>query len=255
MHEHEAVAAFIDRIVAGAHIPSRTAREDLRRELWTHFEETGTSPEAVQHALRRFGAEPMVTESLRRIYRGDYIFFYLVKIAASITASLAVALLIQVLVNLRVEVQAEVWRLAPGFSHAAGLSVAVVLALVTAREVVRPPFHWSRAGVAIGAYAAVCAVVQLAFAIGSRAFVTAAVLVVLGHLCSTLGPRPARLLLTFAVFAVAEYAMHFMLSVAFGPSRAVLASAVLIAVWSTTVMILGRLDHAFSDIVELSNRG
>jgi hypothetical protein len=254
VHEPETVAAFIDRIVAGADIPSRTAREDLRRELWTHFDETGTSPEAIQHALHRFGAEPMVTESLRRVYRGDHIFLYFVKITASIVASLAVALLIEVLVNLRVEVQAEVWRLAPGFSHAAGLSVAVVLALVTAREVVRPPCRWPRAGIAIGAYAAVCAIGQLVFANSSRAFVTAAVLVVLGHLCSKLGPRPATLLLTFAVFAVAEYATHLMLNVAFGPSRAVAASAVLVTVWSTTVLILGRVDRVFSDSVGPANR-
>src|SRR2546427_473935 len=81
-------------------------REDLRRELWTHFEESGTAPEAVQSALRRFGAEAMVTESLRRVYRWDYACLYLAKIAASIIASLTAALLLEVLVNLRVAGQA-----------------------------------------------------------------------------------------------------------------------------------------------------
>jgi hypothetical protein len=248
MHEHETVAALIDRIVAGARVPTRTAREQLRRELWTHFEETGASPEAVHDALHRFGAEPMVTESLRRIYRSDRVFLNLAKIATSILVSLGAALLIQALVNLRVEAQAEVWRLAPGFPHAVGLSVAMVLALVTAREGLRPPLHWSRAGLAIGAYAAVGAIVQLMFANGTGAFVTAAVLVVLGHLCSKLELSPARLVLTFGVFAVAEYAMHFTLRVGFGPSRAVAASAVLVAVWSTTVLILGWVDQAFTNV-------
>ncbi len=40
MHEPEAVAAFIERIVAGAQIASRAERDNLRRELWTHFEST-----------------------------------------------------------------------------------------------------------------------------------------------------------------------------------------------------------------------
>ena len=70
MPEDERVAAFIDRVVAGARIPSRAARDDLRRELWTHFEEAGTSADAVREAMRRFGAEAMITESLRRLPPG-----------------------------------------------------------------------------------------------------------------------------------------------------------------------------------------
>jgi hypothetical protein len=255
MHEHETVAAFIERIVAGARIPGRAARDDLRRELWTHFEEAGTSPDAVHSALRRFGAETMVTESLQRVYRWDYMFLYVAKIAASIGASMAAALLIQVLVNLRVEVQADVWRLAPGFSHAAPLSIGVVLALVTAWEVGRRPFNRSRAAAAIGAYAGVGLLIQLVFAGGVGAIVTATVLVGLGYLCSRLARRSAQLLLTFGVFTGAQYGTHLMRSVAFGPGRAALASAVLVAVWSSTVMILTRFDHAFTNLFETASKG
>ena len=255
MDERETVAAFIDRIVAGAHIPSRAEREDLRRELWTHFEESGTSPEATHAALRRFGAEAMVTESLRRVYRIDYVLLYFVKIAASVIASIAAALLIQVVVNLRMEGDADVWRLAPGFSHAAGLSVAVVLALVTAWEVGRQPFNRPRAVLAIGAYAAVCLLVQLAFVHNAGAFVTATLLAVLGYLCSKLGSRPAKVLLTFGAFAVTQYGTHLLLRVAFGPGRAVVAAAVLVAVWSSTVVILTRFDHVFVNVFETANGG
>ncbi|PYR59488.1 MAG: hypothetical protein DMF91_14685 [Acidobacteria bacterium] len=255
MDERETVAAFIERIVAGAHIPSRVEREDLRRELWTHFDETGTSPDATHTALRRFGAEAMVTESLRRVYRIDYVLLYFVKIAASIIASIAAALLIQVVVNLRVEMEAEVWRLAPGFLHAAGLSVGVVLALVTVWEVGRRPFNRSRAVAAIGAYAAVCLLVQLAFVHNAGAFVTATLLAVLGYFCSKFGSRPAKILLTFGAFAVTQYSTHLVLRVAFGPSRAVLAAAVLVAVWSSTVVILTRFDHAFVNVFETANGG
>jgi hypothetical protein len=246
MHE-EKLAAFIDRIVAGARIPSRTEREDLRRELWTHFEEAGTEPDALQ----RFGAETMVTESFRHVYRWDYLFLYLLKIAASITVSVAVALMIEVLVNLRVELQAEVWRLAPGFTHAAGLAVGVVLALVTAWEVGRRPFNLSRAAVAIGTYAAVCLLVQSLFNVG--AFFTPAVLVGLGYLCSKLESRTAKLLLTFAAFAGAMYGTHLMVSVAFGAARSLVAAAVLVAVWSSTGTILARMDHAFIRFFEFAD--
>lgn len=245
MHDHENVTGFIERIVAGAHVPSRAARDDLRRELWTHFEDAATSPEALREAMRRFGAEAMVAESLRRVYRWDYAFLYLAKIAASVIASLVVALLIEVLVNLRVEVQAEVWRLAPAFSHTVDLVVGVVLALVTAWEMRRPPYSRARAAVALSAYAAVCVVVQLVFANSVGAFVTAMVLVAVGYVCSKVERRPARLLLTFAAFAAWVFGKHLLFSVAFGPSRDLLTSAVLVTVWASTLLILARLDRAF----------
>ena len=249
MDERDTAAAFIERIVAGAHIPRRAERDDLRRELWTHFDETGTSPEAIQAALRRFGAEAMVTESLRRVYRHEYVFLYLAKIVASVIASIASALLIQVIVNLRMNTDAAVWRLAPRFPHAAGLSVAVVIALVTAWEVGRRPFNRSRAMAAIAAYA-LSLLVQLVFVHNAGALVTATLLAVLGYLCSKLGSRPAQVLLTFGAFALTQYGAHLMLRVTFGPSRAMVAAAVLVAVWSSTVVILTRFDHAFVNVFE-----
>ena len=245
MHDQDTVAALIERVVGRAQIPSRARRDDLRRELWTHFEEIGTSPEAGREAIRRFGADVPIAESLRQIYRWDYACWYLAKIAASIVASIAAALLIQVLVNLRVELQAEVWRLAPGFSRAAGMSVAVVLGLITAWEVARPPFNRARAAVAITAYIVVCGLAQVLFTIGLGAFVSATVLVGIGYLCSKLESRPSRLLVLDGAFAAALYLNHLVLSVAFGPRRALLAGAVLAAVWSSTVLILRRVDRVF----------
>jgi hypothetical protein len=245
VRERDAIAALIDRIVAGARVPGRTEREDLRRELSTHFEDAGSSPEAIREAMDRFGAEASIAEALRHVYRWDYAAWYLVKIAASIVASVAAALVIQVAVNLRVELQAEAWRLAPGFSRGAGLSVAVVLGLITVWEAARPPFNRSRAAAAIGAYAVVCLVVWLVFANGIGAFITATMLVVVGYVCSKRERRPSRLLALFGIFAAALYVNHRGVSVAFGPSRALLASAVLVAVWSSTVVILNRVDRAF----------
>jgi hypothetical protein len=86
MRERDAVASLIDRLVAAARIPSRAAREDLRRELSAHFEDAGSSPEAMRDALRRFGVESEVADSLRRVYRCDYLCLYFAKVAASIGA-------------------------------------------------------------------------------------------------------------------------------------------------------------------------
>jgi len=254
VRSRDAVGALVERVVAGARIPSPARRDELRRELWTHFEDAGTSVEDLQHAVRRFGQETVVTESFRRVYRFDYAVMYLLKIAASIVASVAAALLIEVLVNLRVEVQAEVWRLAPGFSRAAGVSVAVVLGLVTAWEICRPPFNRSRATVAAGAYVAVCLLVRLLFATGAGAFVTATMLVVLGYACARLKATPARLVLVFGAFAAVLYTNHLVLRVAFGAGRALVGSAVLVAVWSSTVLILSRVDHAFFGFFDASGR-
>ncbi|HWW83178.1 MAG TPA: hypothetical protein VNZ26_06225 [Vicinamibacterales bacterium] len=247
------VAALLDRIVARARIPSRAEREDVRRELWTHFEEAGAEPEAIRHALQRFGSETAVTESFRHVYRWDYRFLYLAKIAASIVASVLVALSIEALVNLRLGTQADLWRLAPGFTRGAGLSVGIVLTLVTGWEVARRPFNLSRAAAAIATYAAVCVLVQALILNDARAFLTPAILVILGYLCSRLESRPVKLALTFAAFAGAIYGTHVMLSVVFGAGRALTAAAALVAVWSSTGVILSRMDYAFDRFFELSD--
>jgi len=53
----DAVAALVDRIVADARIADPAVRDDLRRELLSHFREAGGASEAVEDALKRFGAD------------------------------------------------------------------------------------------------------------------------------------------------------------------------------------------------------
>src|SRR5918912_551451 len=124
------VDAIVERIVEAARIPGRRRRDDLRRELRSHFEDGGTTPDAAHETLARFGDAALIADSLRQIYRWDYRLFYLSKIAASVVASIAVAIAIEAIVSLRFENPTLSWRLGPGFTHAAGLAVAVVLALV-----------------------------------------------------------------------------------------------------------------------------
>jgi hypothetical protein len=245
MPEQDPVSSLIERIVGGACVPGRARRDDLRRELWTHFEDLGHSPDSIGCAIRRFGDESTITESLRRVYRWEYAALYAVKVVTCVITSFAAALLILVLVNLRVEGPAAVWRLAPGFARAAGLSLAVVLGFVAASEVVRRPFSLARAILAIGAYAVVCMVMDRLVADSASAFLVAAVFVVLGFICSHLPSRPVRWSLIFIAFAAAEYGVHFVLLVTLAPSRAAVAGAVLAAVWASTALILRCADHAF----------
>ena len=224
------------------------AREHLADAIAAGLER-GLSPDAAEgEALARFGTADDLTEEFRRVYRWDYLLWYLAKIAASVIVSVAVALVIQVLVNLRLEFQTEALRLAPGFSRAAIMSVAVVLGLATAWEIGRPPFAVRRATLAIGAYAAVCIVVQVLYSQGVEAFGAATMLVCVGWLCSRLERRPAKLLLTFAMFAGAIFGIHRTLHIVMDPARAAVTSAVLIAVWTSTITILSRGDRLFSSL-------
>jgi hypothetical protein len=51
----EDIDAFIEPIVEAAQIPSRRRRGELRRELRSHFEDSGLTPEALHDAVARFG--------------------------------------------------------------------------------------------------------------------------------------------------------------------------------------------------------
>ena len=245
MPDRHPINAAIERVVAGARIPGRAKRDDLRRELESHFESIGESPEDVQDALRRFGTEASVIDALQHVYRWDRFALHLVKVAASIVACVAAALIIQVAVNLRVELAAEAWRLGPEFSRTAGLSIAVVLGLITAWEAARTPFSRTRCLTAIATYGVVCLGVRLLFVPDAGAFATAVMLVVVGFICSKLEARPRRLILLVGAFAAALYVNHYLLHVTFGPVKALRAGAVLTAVWTSTVVILARVDHVF----------
>jgi hypothetical protein len=218
MDEQQVVADFIERIVRDSRLPGRAARDDLREELRSHFAAAGSSPDALRDAMRRFGDAELLTGAFRYVHRWNYIVLYLLKIAASVIVSMTAALGIQVLVNLRLELQAEAWRLAPGFSKAAVISVAVVLGLVAAWEAARGPFDSRRALVAVVS-------------------------------------RPKSLLLTLAAVACAIYGIHQAVSISVAPVRALVTSAVLLAVWATTVVILSQFDRAFGHLFSVPEKG
>lgn len=209
----------------------------------------GLSREAAEReALARFGPTDAIGAEFGRIYPWAYALWYLAKIAASVIVAVAAALAIEVVVNLRVQLQAEALRLAPGFGRTAMMAVAIVLGLATAWEIGRQPFQVRRAAIALSAYGVTCLAARLLSVQGIEAFGSATLLVVVGYVSSRLERRPARLVATFAMFAVSLFAIHRFVHVSLDPARAALASAVLIAIWISTITILSSGDRMFSHV-------
>src|SRR5215471_11545815 len=65
----DAIEALVEQIVADAALPTRAQRDDLRRELLAHFEDTGGSPAAFKDAVRRFGSPEIVADLLCDTHR------------------------------------------------------------------------------------------------------------------------------------------------------------------------------------------
>ncbi|HVE79252.1 MAG TPA: hypothetical protein VNA89_10345 [Gemmatimonadaceae bacterium] len=132
--ERQAVAALIERLVGEANIPGRRARDELRRELESHFEEAGASPEALRAAIERFGSAETIGDGFRRAHRRGRLAFYAAKVAASIVVAAVLALALQLVVNLRVERGAGAMWLAPGYAIGLRTSIVIILLVVAAWE-------------------------------------------------------------------------------------------------------------------------
>lgn len=245
----EDIDACIERIVEAAQIPSRRRRDELRRELRGHFEDGGPTPEALDDAVARFGDTAHVGDSLRTVYRRDYVLLYIVKVVACIAVATMAAVLIEAIAGLRLERDVDAWHLSPDFARAAGFGIVLTFALVAAAEATRAPFAWSRALVSLGCYTLMSACAWLVNANSVGAFVTAGVLATIG-----VGvPRAttvwtARALITLAAFTLVEYLLHQSLGIAFGPVRALAASTILLMLWASTIVIVAFSDRAFVSV-------
>src|SRR5581483_1425496 len=96
------IAALVDRIVAGARIPRRREREDLRRELHGHFEECARAADTAAAALRRFGGADEIAGRFAYVYRRDYALAYAAKVLLTIGASIAGVLAVELAASVRV---------------------------------------------------------------------------------------------------------------------------------------------------------
>jgi hypothetical protein len=237
----------VDRIVDGARIASRRRRDELRRELRSHFEESAATADARHDALLRFGDAAGITNSFRKVYARDYVLLYAAKVAACVAAATMVAVLVEAIAGLRIGSNAQAWHLSPGFGHAARFGVVQTLALVAAAEAVGPRFSWSRALTALGCYGAVVGGAVVVNPISLGTFVTAGLLATIGvGVVRITAGWPARVLLTLAAFTAAEYQLHMWRGIGFGPMRAFASSVVLVALWGSTIGIVACGHRAFA---------
>jgi hypothetical protein len=242
------IDAFIERIVEAAQIPSRGRRDELRRELRSHFEESGPTSEALDAAVARFGNTLHIGDSFRRIYKRDYILFYVAKIGGCIAAATMAAILIEAIASLRLAGDVDTWYLSPRFAHAAAFGVVLTFAIVAAAEAARAPFAWSRALFSLGGFAMVSAGALLLNGSIASAFAMASILATIGVcVVRKAATWPLRMLLTLAAFAVAEYLRHQLLGITFGPVRALTAGAILLMLWASTMAIVAFAERAFGD--------
>jgi hypothetical protein len=242
----EDLDALIEPIIEAARIPGRRRRDELRRELRSHFEDAALAPDAIHDAVAHFGNTARIGDAFRQVYRRDYIVFYVVKLVACIAAAATAAIAIEAIAGLRVERGAEAWHLSPAFAHAAPFGVVLALALVAAAEATRAPFRSSRAFWSLAGYALVSACALSVSPTSGGAFVSAGILATIGiAVLRAATAWTVRASLTLVAFTVVEYLLHQSLGIGFGAVRALEVSAVLLMLWASTITIIAFSDRTF----------
>jgi len=139
MTEPDRAAAFVEDVLARARIPSRREREDLRRELLTHFEDTVRERGSVDAALAEFGSADEIASRFGVVYRAQWRMAHALRIAAGLTVSVVAALGIELALGRPDALRAMT-----------GLACAIVLGFALWRELVgrrlRQPTTMARAG-------------------------------------------------------------------------------------------------------------
>ncbi|MEW5916957.1 MAG: hypothetical protein AB1762_11150 [Gemmatimonadota bacterium] len=124
------IAELVERIVRDAKVPNEDARDDLRRELLSHFEDAPSDG-----AVDRFGSPAVVADEFKRAYGGRRRLLYAGKVIASIVVSVIVALAWQILVNLRLEPVSGALRIGSWYASSALISIFLIAVAVLAWEI------------------------------------------------------------------------------------------------------------------------
>lgn len=127
-----AVRELIARLVRESDLPDARAREELRRELESHFEACGDSEDAIRDALARFGSPDVVARGFRAAYRRGRSALYLAKVTASVVAASVFALALELIANVRLG--GGTVRVGGGYFISAIFAVTIVVVLVAAWE-------------------------------------------------------------------------------------------------------------------------
>jgi hypothetical protein len=133
MDERE-LAEFIDGIVRASKVSNARAREELRREIESHFAEAVATPDGLRAAVERFGRPADVSSALERTHRRSRFLTDLLRIATAAAAASIVALAIQLIANLHVDAQGNLIGLGRGFGRSVAFATMIVVALVAAWE-------------------------------------------------------------------------------------------------------------------------
>lgn len=132
--EPQAVRELIERLVRESNLPDARAREELRRELASHFQECGDSEGALREAVGRFGNPNAVIRGFRAAYRRGRPVLYAAKVAAAIVAASLVALALELIANLRLGGGGGPVHIGGGYPISAVFAVTIVVVLVAAWE-------------------------------------------------------------------------------------------------------------------------
>lgn len=203
MDERAPVERLIAEIVRDARLGSERERDELRRELESHFADASSSSGAGPSAIERFGNPAAVSSDLRAVHRATGGIVRALRIASAVAISAIVALSLQLGANLQVPSHGSAVRIGGGFLYSAIFSGLIIVVLVLAWELD------------------------------------------IEALCTRLEREPIRLVLTVLIMAMAMMLVHALHDTSLAPAVATRASAVDVAIWTSTVAILVKTDRLF----------
>jgi hypothetical protein len=240
------VCQTIDDIVRQLRLPGARAREDLRRELESHFDAAGEFSSNPTDSLVNFGPVPDVVRRFQSVYRREFICLYAAKWLVAIVGAACVAETLFALAHLRMD--AGGLHLSADFFRVYKVAIKLVLAMASAWEVGRRPFDVRRAVVALTAYCLLAASLQPSVFGGWVGWEPwrIPILILIGFLASHVKRASFRLPLMFLGFAGFLAA-----SVNSATSRLPMA-ALLVAVWLLTEALFSWIDRAFAAWFDVS---
>jgi hypothetical protein len=134
MDDSRQLAELIDRVVREAQIADPRTRDELRRELESHFADAGRTPEALAAALERFGAPAMVGDEFARAHRHGRVATRLLRLAVALTASAGLVIVLELLANLYFDAHTRHFSIGRGFTRSVLFAATIVVMLAAAWE-------------------------------------------------------------------------------------------------------------------------
>jgi hypothetical protein len=247
-HDNASAQDVIEDIVHRARLPGKAAREDLRRELHSHFAEAALESCSLQDSVARFGSAEEVGDSLRHVYRWDFVVSYAARVALAFVAALVTFDCLMALVHLRISSSGDV-RLLPEYFKVFGLGFKIAIALLAVWEIRRRPFDVRRAAAAFGVYWILVIALQIQVFGGLSGWEpwNIPIIVSIGVIGSQIRRISARSLLLFACFTV-----YFMWSRGSGPTPRPLIAVAHTFIWIVSEALFLRLDRAFASRLDVS---